>query len=73
MSRSPSLLARVLDQIRLPVFVFEGIRQIYANGAALELAERLRAADRIELRVVLVDHINALEGARDGSKPASRR
>ena len=63
--RAPaSLLARVLDQIKLPVFLFEGVRQIYANAAAVELAERLRSADRIELRVVLLDHISALESAR---------
>jgi DNA-binding CsgD family transcriptional regulator len=64
MRTASTLLARVLDQIKLPVFVFEGVRQIYANAAAVDLAERLRSADRIELRVVLLDHINALESAR---------
>src|SRR5437867_2595863 len=63
-SVSPVLLVRVLEQLKLPVFVFEGVRQIFANSAAAELAERLRAADRIELRVVLLDHIAALENAR---------
>jgi len=71
MARSTTLLARVLDQIKLPVFVFEGVRQIYANGAASELAERLRAADRIELRVVLLDHIAALESARGAERIVS--
>jgi len=71
MPSSPLLLARVLDQIKLPVFVFEGPRQIYANAAAAELADRLRAADRIELRVVLLDHIAALENSRDGHQAAS--
>ena len=44
------------------MFVFEGVRQIYANGAAEELADRLRAHDRIELRILLLDHIAALQG-----------
>jgi len=64
-----TLLARVLDQLKLPVFVFEGGRQIYANDAANDLADRLRAHDRIELRVVLIDHIAALEDGRT-SHPA---
>lgn len=55
-----SVLARVLAQLRLPVFVFEGVRQIYANAAAEELADRLRTHDRIELRILLLDHIAAL-------------
>jgi DNA-binding CsgD family transcriptional regulator len=64
MKRDAALLAGVLDQLRLPVFVFEGVRQIYANAAANELADRLRAHDRIELRVVLLDHIATLEQTR---------
>ena len=64
MRRHTALLARVLDQLRLPVFVFEAGRQIYANEAASSLADRLRAHERIELRVVLLDHISALEGTR---------
>jgi DNA-binding CsgD family transcriptional regulator len=66
-----ALRARVLDQVRLPVFIFEGGRQIYANDAAVDLADRLRANDRIELRVVLLDHIAALEGGRDAGRPAA--
>lgn len=71
MRASPTLLARVLDQLRLPVFIFEGERQIYANDAARQLSDRLRAQDRIELRVVLLDHIVALEEARGGERPPS--
>src|ERR1051325_928698 len=70
MKRDAALLARVLDQLKLPVFLFEGIRQIYANAAALELAERIRAHDRIELRVVLLDLIAALERDRAPDAPA---
>jgi DNA-binding CsgD family transcriptional regulator len=68
MARPTALLARVLDQIRLPVFVFEGVRQIYANAAAVELAERLRDAERVELRVVLLDHLVALDSTRGSEK-----
>ena len=71
MRSQAALLARVLDQLRLPVLIFEGGRQIYANDAAVELADRLRAHDRIELRVVLVDHIGALEGGRGGRLSAA--
>jgi DNA-binding NarL/FixJ family response regulator len=60
----------VLDGLRLPVFVFEAGRQIYANTAASELTERLRAQDRTELRVVLLDHLAALEETR-GSRPSA--
>jgi DNA-binding CsgD family transcriptional regulator len=67
----PSLLARVLDELRLPVFVFEDGRQIYANDAAMALTDRLREGDRIELRVVLQDHIEALEEKRQPSTPAA--
>jgi DNA-binding NarL/FixJ family response regulator len=66
-----ALLARVLDELRLPVFVFEAGRQIYANAAANELAERLRAQDRTELRVVLLDHLAALEAAQGARRPAA--
>lgn len=55
------LLARVLGELKLPVFVFEGTRQLYANTAGQELADRLRAQERTELRVVLLDHILALD------------
>lgn len=64
MKRDAALLARVLDQLKLPVFLFEGVRQIYTNAAAVDLADRLREQERIELRVVLLDHIAALEQER---------
>lgn len=71
-SRPPhaALLARVLDQLKLPVFVFSGGRQVYANAAADELADRLRAHDRIELRVVLLDHLSALVDEAETETPA---
>lgn len=57
MARLDPLLARVLGELKLPVFVFEGRRELYANAAGHELADRLRIEARIELRVVLLDHI----------------
>jgi DNA-binding CsgD family transcriptional regulator len=71
MRRHSALLARVLDQLRLPVFVFEGGRLIYANDAGTALSDRLRAEDRIELRVVLLDHIDALEETRGPDQTAA--
>src|SRR5262245_12042201 len=64
------MLARVLDQLKLPVFVFAGGRQLYANAAADELADRLRSHERIELRVVLLDHLSALDDEGDVRQPA---
>jgi DNA-binding CsgD family transcriptional regulator len=72
MRRRPALLARVLDHVKLPVFVFEGGRQIYANDAGLELQNRLRAEDRIEVRVLIVDHLAALDRTPPVS-PVGRR
>lgn len=71
MKAPAALLARVIGQLRLPVFVFEAGRQIYANEAAVDLTNRLRTHDRIELRVVLADHIAALEGRRSDEPPAA--
>lgn len=62
-SRHAALLARVVDQLKLPVLVFAGGRQVYINGAGEQLADRLRQDDRIELRVVILDHLAALEDA----------
>ncbi|MEO8070178.1 MAG: helix-turn-helix transcriptional regulator [Acidobacteriota bacterium] len=74
MRRHATLLARVLDQLKLPVFVFDGGRQIYANDAATDLAERLRVQDRIELRVLLLDHVGhvaTVDNARGRTAPAA--
>lgn len=65
------LLARVLGELKLPVFVFEGARQLYANDAAHDLTDRLWSDGRIDLRVVLLDHIGALDGADPSKRSAS--
>lgn len=65
------LLARVLGELKLPVFVFEGARQIYSNEAARELTERLWTDGRIDLRVVLLDHIGALDDSASPKRSAT--
>ena len=65
-----TLLARVVDQLKLPVLVFAGGRQVYSNSAGDELSERLRRDDRIDLRVVILSHLAALEEAEPESRPA---
>jgi DNA-binding CsgD family transcriptional regulator len=69
--RLAPLLARVLGELKLPVFVFEGARQIYANDAARDLTNRLWTDGRIDLRVVLLDHIGAFEEASTPKRSAS--
>jgi DNA-binding CsgD family transcriptional regulator len=66
-----ALLARVLDYLKLPIFVFERGREIYANPAAVELSERLRTQDHIELRVLLLDHLASLQDV-DGAVTLAR-
>lgn len=65
------LLARVLGELKLPVFVFEGARQLYANDAARDLTDRLWTDGRIDLRVVLLDHIGALDGMPSPTRPGA--
>lgn len=60
MPAGAALLARVLGQIKLAVYVFEGGRQVYANETGAELSERLRLEEHIELRVLVADHLAAL-------------
>jgi DNA-binding CsgD family transcriptional regulator len=47
----------VLDQLSLAVFVFRRQRLVYANPAATRLILRLRTKYRIELQVMLLDHL----------------
>ena len=67
-ARHTALLARVVDQLKLPVLIFAGGRQLYSNDAGEELAERLHRDDRIELRVVIQSHLAALEEAAPESR-----
>ena len=54
-----SLFGVVIDGLSLAVFVFRHTRLVYSNAAAQELGKRLRASYRIELEVLLRDHLGA--------------
>jgi DNA-binding CsgD family transcriptional regulator len=54
---SPGALRSILDQLSLAVFVFRGPRLLYANSRATRLVTRLRTKYRIELIVMLLDHL----------------
>jgi len=54
---SATVLRSVLDQLTLAIFVFRGERLIYTNPRATRLINRLRTKYRIELLVMLLDHL----------------
>ena len=54
---SATVLRSVLDQLSLAVFVFRRERLIYTNPPATRLINRLRTKYRIELLVMLLDHL----------------
>jgi DNA-binding NarL/FixJ family response regulator len=65
---SATTLRSLLDQLSLAVFVFRRERLIYANPPASRLIERLRAKHRIELVVMLLDHLAQFrERAHEGA------
>jgi DNA-binding CsgD family transcriptional regulator len=55
---SATVLRSVVDQLSLAIFVFRRERLIYANPPATRLVNRLRTKYRIELLVMLVDHLS---------------
>jgi DNA-binding CsgD family transcriptional regulator len=57
---SPGVLQEIVGSLRLAVFVFRQQRLLYANTAAKELEQRLRATDGIELTVILRDALRNL-------------
>ena len=66
---SATVLRSVLDQLSLAIFVFRGERIVYSNPPATRLVTRLRTKYRIELLVMLRDHLaQSREGAhQDGT------
>jgi DNA-binding CsgD family transcriptional regulator len=54
---SATALRSVLDQLSLAIFVFRGERLVYSNPPATRLIHRLRTKYRIELLVMLLDHL----------------
>ena len=59
-SLSPEILDALIEQLTLAIFVFRRYHLIYLNRAAANLIERLRSSYRIELEVMLRDHLNAV-------------
>jgi len=60
----------IVDALSVAVVVFRRQQLIYANAAAQQLRERLRAKYRSELTVLLNDHIHSL-GKLDSSTTVS--
>src|SRR5215213_2274422 len=54
---SATTLRSILDQLALAIFVFRRERLVYANPPATRLINRLRTKYRIELLVMLLDHL----------------
>jgi DNA-binding CsgD family transcriptional regulator len=54
---SAPLLRSVLDQLSLAILIFRGERLVYTNPSATRLVQRLRSKYRIELLVMLLDHL----------------
>jgi DNA-binding CsgD family transcriptional regulator len=57
---SAASLRSVLDQLALAIFIFRGERVVYMNTTATRLVDRLRSKYRIELLVMLRDHLAEL-------------
>jgi len=63
---SATVLRSVLDQLWIAIFIFRGERLIYTNPPATRLITRLRTKYRIELVVMLLDHLAQFrEGSRE--------
>lgn len=54
---SSDVLAAIVDGLSMAVLVFRSNRLVYANVSAEALADRLRTSYRIELEVMLRDHV----------------
>src|SRR5262249_10930614 len=72
---SAASLRSVLVQLSLAIFIFRGERLVYSNPPATRLVQRLRNKYRIELLVMLHDHVAEFrESVSDGpAGPASNR
>ena len=55
------VLAVLVDRLTLAVFAFRENRLLYTNAAATRLGKRLRASYRIELDVILRDHLGSVK------------
>jgi len=57
---TPDVFGAIVDRLAIAVFVFRRGRVVYLNLAAKNLRERLRTSYRIELEVMLRDHLLAV-------------
>jgi DNA-binding NarL/FixJ family response regulator len=67
------VLGQIVDRLAMAVFVFRSNRVVYTNAAANHLTERLRASYRIELEVMLRDHVAAVLEQHDGEDARGAR
>lgn len=66
---SADVLGAIVDRLALAVFVFRRSRLTYSNAAGDALRHRLRASYKIELDVILRDHLRVvLERPKDASQ-----
>lgn len=65
----------MLDQLSLAIFIFRGERLVYTNPPATRLVQRLRNKYRIELLVMLHDHVAEFRESASAASatPLSRR
>jgi DNA-binding CsgD family transcriptional regulator len=58
----------LVDRLSLSVYVFRRNRLVYTNAAADALRQRLRASYRIELEVMLREHLRVVLERRDANR-----
>lgn len=68
---SPDVFGAIVDRLAIAVFVFRRNRVIYSNFAARGLRDRLNASYRIELEVMLRDHLGSVLDGRDAEPDMS--
>lgn len=61
----PQVFGAIVDRLPIAVFVFRRGRLAYVNSVAEKLVKRLRASYRIELEVMLRDHLAAVSERRE--------
>jgi DNA-binding CsgD family transcriptional regulator len=61
----------IVESLAMAILVFRDHQLVYANAAAQQLRERMRAKHRSELTVLLRDYLGKLGDARDTSTAVS--
>jgi DNA-binding CsgD family transcriptional regulator len=70
---SAASLRSVLDQLSLAIFIFRGERLVYTNPPATRLVQRMRNKYRIELLVMLHDHVAEFRESASAASASLRR